>query len=221
MPAAERTIEAIRAAGADIVCLQETTPAWERRLRDRLDGRYPHSVFEDRGRYGCGLATLSVWPVHQVAYVPALAGGRFPSVVVRAETPIGSIQLVNVHLTPPSGANWLGLRPFLRTLRLRECEVRACWPHVSDRIPAIVLGDFNEGDWGFALDWLDRNGFSDALRGFDTGRHTWRLTRRRSIRERLDHVVYSRHLRCLWAEVLHVGGSDHYPVTAVLCRLGA
>jgi len=216
MPSPARTVEAIRTSGCDVVCLQETTPAWERLLRGELTEAYPHMVFAGGEEDAGGLAALSRRPLQQTAWIAPPAEGTLPAAVVAADTPLGTLHVLHVHLTSPS-IDADAVRSFLGTLRLREGEIRAFWPHMPADGPGVVLGDFNEGDWGFALDWLRRRGWQDALWPFERHRPTWRYSLcRRWIRERLDHVVHSPDLLAVAAEVRHVGGSDHYPVVATL-----
>src|SRR5262245_55782452 len=56
----ELAAQAIRDSGADIVCLQETTPDWETNLRSELGKEYSLFKFHhSQTRYGGGLAFLS------------------------------------------------------------------------------------------------------------------------------------------------------------------
>ena len=65
----------IRSSGADIVCLQETTPEWERHLRPSLARDYSFAAFRhSTTRTGGGLAFLARVPAREVAYVPSHTG---------------------------------------------------------------------------------------------------------------------------------------------------
>src|SRR5262245_27323173 len=46
-PGADQAAEIIRKSGADIVCLQETTPEWEQFLRQTLGRDYPFAQFRN------------------------------------------------------------------------------------------------------------------------------------------------------------------------------
>ena len=59
--------------GPDIVCLQETTPEWERFLRPRLSHRYPHIEFRHSPGAG-GQAFLSMFPFRELSYDPSPVG---------------------------------------------------------------------------------------------------------------------------------------------------
>ena len=69
----------------DIVCLQETTPAWERFLRPRLEDRYPFVRFH-HSRGAGGLAFFSKFPMAEKS-LDASPVGWFPAWTVIAETP--------------------------------------------------------------------------------------------------------------------------------------
>ncbi len=219
-PTPEKAIQAMAGSGADILCLQETTPRWEALIRSRLGTSYPHMAFQHSEGAG-GLACLSRWPISETAFIPPEAGW-FPGWILSAETPIGRTQLLNVHLRPPLDAGeGLSSIPgaYLRTKAIRLEEIRGFVERMDAASPAILLGDFNEEDRGRALSWLRKRGFMDALAEFDTRADTWeRETAYATLSARLDHILHSPHFRCLSARVLRQGASDHFPVLAVLER---
>src|SRR5262245_51385184 len=70
-PRPDLAAEIIRQSGADIVCLQETTPEWERFFRQALAKEYPFADFRySKDRMGGGLAFLSKVRAQTVAYIP-------------------------------------------------------------------------------------------------------------------------------------------------------
>ncbi len=215
-PAPDQALAAIVEADAHVVCLQETTPGWERFLRPRLRDRYPHMAFRHRPGAG-GLAVLSRGAVEEAAYIPSPVGW-FPAWVLRAETPAGRVQIMNLHLHPAvneEGRFSLGAY-YCETPELRLREIREFHSRLERGLPTVVLGDFNEGDSGSAVAWLRERGFADALAGFDTSADTWRYESSFiSLGKRLDHILYSGDLRCVEARVLERGASDHFPVQAV------
>ena len=97
--AIDLAVAAIAEADADLVCLQETTPAWEQELRGALAGIYPRMEFRHSGGAG-GQAILSKYELQEVAYVRETPGW-FPGWIIKAKTPVGVVQVVNVHLRPP------------------------------------------------------------------------------------------------------------------------
>lgn len=214
-------VAAIREADADIVCLQETTPAWEAHLRRALADRYPHSGFR-HSRGAGGLGFLAKRPFAERAFIPPTAGW-FPAWLVRAETPLGPLDVLNVHLRPPLTENGSIVPGYLATPAVREREVEALLPHLAPDVPAVLAGDFNEDEDGDALERLALAGFRSALPEHDAGADTWRwATSLGELSLRLDHVVYdARRLEPLSARVVRAGRSDHFPVHAVLVAAAA
>jgi len=216
MPRADLTVAAIIGADADIVCLQETTPDWQWYLTDALGQRYPHMEFRHYGGAG-GMAFLSKRPFATQAYVKPKAGW-FPAWIVTVHTPLGRVQVCNLHLRPSlSDRGSVSLSSYINTKDIRRKEIEAAWEHLDPDRPAVVVGDLNESDSGRAVTWLKGQGFTDAIAEFDKDAHTWRwrwglIT----LRDRFDHILHSAHLRAASARVIKEGASDHYPVTAVV-----
>ncbi|MFH2006688.1 MAG: endonuclease/exonuclease/phosphatase family protein [bacterium] len=213
-----RSARVILATNADVVALQETTPSWERELRRRLGSRYPIMRFR-HGRGAGGMAFLSRWPLQTVAVFQPPARGWFPAWLVKVRSNNGQVYLLNVHLRPPIGdSGKLSSVPaayfYTRSIRLRELQLYV--GRVPNRYPLIVLGDFNEAA-GPAIRWIRGRGMRSALAKVDRKTPTWRWkTSLYTFRSRLDHIFFSKHFRCVDAQVLGDAASDHYPVEAVL-----
>jgi endonuclease/exonuclease/phosphatase (EEP) superfamily protein YafD len=83
-------------------------------------------------------------------------------------------------------------------------------------IPIILLGDFNEEEGGQAYRYLEEEGLRDARKEFDGAKHTWQwplLGGWYVMKARYDHLFYSpTSLKCLGAQVIQEGASDHFPV---------
>jgi endonuclease/exonuclease/phosphatase (EEP) superfamily protein YafD len=232
MPCAEATVEAIASADADVVCLQETTPAWERLLGERLGGRYAHAAFRHGGAgrpgaeapgRGAGLGVLSRLPFRHVAARKS-EGAWSEGWVIEVHTPAGPVQVVNMHLRPPvTAAGAPSLAVYLQTAQTRRGEVEEFSALVAGERAAVVLGDFNEFAWGAAPAALREKGLASALARFDAWSDTWRWAPAPLLlHARIDHIFHSGHLRCLHARVIKAGGSDHWPVVATFeaCRCG-
>jgi endonuclease/exonuclease/phosphatase family metal-dependent hydrolase len=214
MPRAFDAVAAIRATDADLVCLQETSPDWELLLRSLLSDVYPHMMFKHYGAAG-GQAILSKAPFEEIAYEKPSAGW-FPGWAVRARTALGDIQVLNVHLRPPLREDGrISTTIYFKSRDTRRSEIESLYAHIDPEQPALVMGDFNEGDTGLAVSFLAEKKFSDALPQFDRGAKTWRWrVGLITLTDRFDHIIHSAHLECLHARVLNRGASDHLPVVA-------
>lgn len=212
---ADANADAILAGEADIVCLQEVTPAWERALRSRLDQHYPHAIY----RHGspAGLAVLSKYPLEVTSSWRSAAG--WPGLLARVTMDARVVQVMALHLRPPFvDKGGLSLRAFLRWPSAHRTEIREAWSKIDATLPLVVAGDMNEADRGVASRWLtETRGMTNAL-----GRHapkdqTWQLDVGFTIlASRLDHIFHSDHFRSTSARVIRRGRSDHYPVVATL-----
>jgi endonuclease/exonuclease/phosphatase (EEP) superfamily protein YafD len=211
--ATAEVVAAIERTDADIVLLQETTDEAEALLLRELGDDYPHALFRECCRAG-GLGILSRHPIVEDEYLPSQRGW-FPAWRVVVATPIGTVQLVDVHLRPPISDSGSWVAGYFSTGGFRKQELEDVWPTLAD-IPTIVAGDFNESEGGDALTLLRERGFESALPQHHPAAHTWRWrTRLGMLRLRLDHLVYGPGLTATWAEVIDVGPSDHLPVVAV------
>ncbi len=217
-PGRREALEILRAADADIVCLQETNPAWEAYLTPELKRKYRFVKFRHAGGAG-GLAILSRFPVQEVFFGRTRAGW-FPKWVVKVETPVGAVQVVNVHLRPPLAARGgVSIRTWFRTREVRKEEVREIFGKLRPSLPVLFMGDFNEHEDGRACGWLRAKGMTDALSEFDRDTDTWEWDTGRwwlgTLEDRFDHILYSPPLYALDARVIKKGKSDHFPVLAV------
>jgi len=218
MPGATEAARAILETDADIVCLQETTPAWQQYLTGQLGERYPHSRYKHRGGAG-GMGVLSKLPFRNVAYTDPQAGW-FPSWIIEVETPLGPVQICNVHLRPPlSDRGSISPAAYVNTPEIHRREIAEAYGQMDGKRPRLIVGDFNENDAGGGIAWLGERGFKDALSEFNTSEKTWcwkvgPIT----LRDRLDHILHSSDLHAASAWVLAKGKSDHRPVVAIVER---
>jgi len=196
---------------ADIVCLQETTPDWENLLRKNMSQKYSHILFKHCCRAG-GLAVLSKFAIKKDTYISNDIGW-FPGWWLLFDTPLGEIQVLNLHLKP--GINEKGkagflAREFFKAQKLHIKELTLFMTYLNPDIPALILGDLNENDKSRAMKWLRKKmGYTDALRLFDKNSRTWEWG---ILRGRYDHILFDNTLKCTHTKVYHQGVSDHFPV---------
>lgn len=204
---------------ADIVCLQETHRYWESALEAQLGKKYPYCVFHEWESAG-GVAILSRYEL-QDARLLEPNEGWFPAILTRVQTPVGLIQILNVHLRPPlSDRGAVSIGAYFRATDIHCRELEDFISHTASSEPLIIMGDFNENENGKAVSRLVERGFTDALSVYDkyTKTWVWRTSSGIALKNRYDHILYSRHLSCAAAKVTPVEGSDHMPVVAVIVR---
>jgi endonuclease/exonuclease/phosphatase family metal-dependent hydrolase len=218
VPDPDTAIELIRHSNADIVCLQETTPEWAHLLRTALADPYPFMEFrQSPGRMGGGLAFLSKVAASEVAYLPSETGW-FDGWIKSFQTPLGPVQILNVHLQPPVGKSGsFNACGYLFTSDDRLKEIERFYPARLPAVPMLVVGDFNDAEGSPVVEWLKNQGYNSALSQFDRRTPTWQwragpLT----LRRRMDHILFPNELHCCAAEVIRAGSSDHFPVSATL-----
>jgi vancomycin resistance protein VanJ len=218
----DAAIASIRALEADVVALQEVSPAHANAIGSGLHADYPYWVLQPGYEaYGNGL--ISRLPFAQSADALPDPDWIGDPIIATLAFDGGDITVISCHTAPvrtPAAA--------------RERQARALVAYARDLgRPCIVLGDFNSTPLNDAYSIL-RRGLRDVWR--DAGRglgHTfpgpaWSHARgdglprplRRLIPHwllRIDHVFVTAHWRAVSARVSHQhGGSDHRPVVADL-----
>ncbi len=208
------TLAAIGEAEADVVILQETTPAWEDAIREAFSETYPVMAFR-HSRGAGGLAILSRFPLDEGELYDA-PSGWFPAWRAVVDGPFGPVQLLAVHLRPPVSDSGSVVSGYFQTPAVREVEMTDYLERLDPDLPTIVAGDLNERN-GRALTLLREAGFESVLPNFRGRQRTWRWTTSLGeVTSQLDHVVIDGRLEALSAEVLEAGRSDHLPVHVVL-----
>ena len=229
---------AIRAAAADIVCLQEARSEQSGALSKLLPGY----LVRGDGQF----VVASKYPIVDVYLPPRIVheGAHFdvPFVRYRIDAPGGLIDLYNIHPVSPHGsfdkleqaarACFTSSRvagssatptPAFRHLgdnaQLRELQVRAVADHAGAApYPVIIVGDTNLPSLSRVLAQsfgAYQDGFVEAGRGFG---YTF-PAHRSPPWLRLDRIMADRHFRFVSFSRLFVHLSTHYPVVADLERV--
>lgn len=214
------SIDAIASASADIVLLQETNAEWERALVERLGARYPHRRFAPPSDWVAG--GLGVLSRHPIVSIDTLTAPRAPFFAWRIvlDSSLGRIQVFNFHLRPPmsDGGSWVVGYFSTREDRLREVQhhIEALDP----KLPALLVGDFNEEGDGRAISYLKQRGFADAIAQFHGGKRTWEWpVGSMTLRFQLDHILHDVHFVPVAAAIVEAGRSDHKPIWADFDRI--
>jgi endonuclease/exonuclease/phosphatase family metal-dependent hydrolase len=212
-------VEIIRNSGAEIVCLQETSPQWAQYLRQALGADYRFMQFRDsQYRMGGGLGFLAKVPAQEVAYIPSETTW-FDGWIMKFETAIGVVQVINVHLRPPISDSGSWMSGYFTTDDDRRLEMEKFYQAGEPQTPTFVLGDFNDGESSAVARWLESKGLTNALRQFDRYSPTWQWqTSVGTLKRRMDHIFYPPEFDCTATEVIRAGASDHFPVQAIFTK---
>jgi endonuclease/exonuclease/phosphatase family metal-dependent hydrolase len=206
-----RTIDAIGAPNADIVCLEEVTHAWADTVRQRYASQYEYMLFAPKENAG-GLAVLSHFPLEDHGVIP-VPGDLHPGWVVHVVTPTTRVQLIAVHLRSLFNGTRDWVSNYFATGRDHIAETRLFFDHASSDLPTIVAGDFNESPNGSAVELLEGRGFQNVLPMFKPGQFTWK-GKLLGYDMMIDHVMIDRSFEPLDGWVERNGNSDHFPVIA-------
>jgi endonuclease/exonuclease/phosphatase (EEP) superfamily protein YafD len=203
-------------ARPDVAVLQECNDA-------RLE--QPAEWHRHRIRETC---LLSRFPIVEVAARDPKdmwkLGGSGEMVRYRLDTPIGLVDLTNVHLETPRegleailGSRLHGVPVLQAKYAQREIEARLArrWVDEGPRRLRLVAGDFNtpiESNL-YRTYWSGfRDCYAAAGWGFGDTKHT------RRIGTRIDHILAGDGFECVDARVGPSVGGDHAPVIATLRR---
>jgi endonuclease/exonuclease/phosphatase (EEP) superfamily protein YafD len=208
------TCAVIEGSGADVVVLQEITPSLAAFIQSSLQDRYPYMRFR-MDRFGGGLGVISRFQFQDVAIVPSPVND-YDSWLFTAATPIGHLEILTVHLDPDvNTCDEFSPIAYLKGRRRRLVEIKVFAPYMRPDGLRVIAGDFNEDDKGSGVEFLEANGFTDALPMYDRWSRTWALWWPVPlISARLDHILYAKPLQCYDARVLGHGGSDHRAIMA-------
>ena len=212
------SLDAIAAQDADVILLQEITPAWQRALARRFERTYPHQVFRLHTRSAGGLAVLSKHAITAEELIPSPNPGWFPAERLVISTDVGDVQILNVHLRPAiDGGSWI--KGYFTTPPLRLREIETYFPKLARDLPTIVAGDFNEAPDGTAVKYLAERGFTRVPANDPP---TWHYVVEKDgkpsevLAMDIDHVLLDRHFVAKDFRVIDAGTSDHRPVVVTI-----
>lgn len=214
------TLDAIAAADADVVLLQEIDRGWEDVLDKRFARAYPHRAFRLHARAAGGLAVLSKLPLAEEQLVPTPPEGWYPAQRVVVDGPFGKVQMLNVHLRPARDRNgWI--TGYQTTPRHRLAQAKAFFGKLTGGVSTLVAGDFNELPDGLAVAYLTLQGLARVQTAGPTTWHYAKVIRGRKLSMLsmdIDHVLVDDTLAASDAQVLDAGASDHRPVVVTLSK---
>jgi vancomycin resistance protein VanJ len=223
-------IEVIRASGADIVAVQELSPAAASRFSADLVREYPYQALHPQRYANSGQGILSRYPIVADKYwrdrmFPDSLGNQ------RAEIDFNGPRITLYNMHP--------LRPVLRGLSFDDRQRRQTVTSLleltkQDNGPILIVGDFNMTDQTEDYRRIAAS-FSDTYRevgwgmGFTFPDADPVTPSKQKIRRmiqfplllRLDYIFHTDAFQALEANVWpESGGSDHHPVYARLALRG-
>jgi endonuclease/exonuclease/phosphatase (EEP) superfamily protein YafD len=215
-----KSLDAIAAEDADVVCLTELTPTFVKGFETspKLAKAYPYRSFApQKGTWGVGFA--SKVPLANVQTGPVLPV-KIPAMEATVQFDGGPVQLLCVHLIPPGGKDGVTLETLAKNAATRKQQAETLVKRYAKvKTPVVLLGDFNEEPVGAAMGVLGDAGWSRGCllptsscgATFPGPVVSWPAV------FQVDHVL-ARGLTFLSAGTVRAGGSDHYPVAAKLIR---
>jgi len=215
------SIAALASANPDIVVLQETNEVWEAALVETLGARFPHRRFRSPpGWPASGFGILSRFPIVTLDELPAIAG-PFIAWRIVVDTPLGRIQILNLHLRPPmsDGGSWVV--GYWSTREVRREELQYHLESLDQTLPTLIAGDFNEEGSGLAMRHLTDRGYADAIATYrgEAPTWSWPVSSGITLRFQLDHLLHDPHFIAVAADIVDAGRSDHLPIWADLERV--
>jgi endonuclease/exonuclease/phosphatase (EEP) superfamily protein YafD len=216
-PDPKSALDAIAQADPDIVLLQEITTEWRSLLEKRFKATYAHRAYHTGG--AGGIAVLSKHAItKEELWYPRGTGAYFPAQRIVVDSPLGPLQLLNVHLRPAKDdGSWV--KGFMTTPPIRRREIE--WHHkrLDPSLPTIIAGDFNEDPDGLAIDYLAAHGITRVP---TTGPRTWHYEQLVNgkpwdlLKMDIDHVLVDGNFVAKDAHVMDAGYSDHRPVVVTI-----
>lgn len=209
------TARLIERIDADVVVMQETTPAFADEVRRRLGDRYPYMEFHV-GPLGNGPGVLARSAPSTAHYAPSTIGMN--GVWVGTFGMGGrAVQIVDVHLHPtlPKSTNPIDVASeYRRAEAVRVAQLDELRAVLDPAVPAVLIGDFNALPGSPTLVRLRELGWSDGLAGSAAATEpTYQL---RGLGFHIDHILVPTGVACNAPAIVREGTSDHVPVTATL-----
>ncbi|MCB9450921.1 MAG: endonuclease/exonuclease/phosphatase family protein [Anaerolineaceae bacterium] len=223
----------VRSTDADLVLLQEISPAYANDGLANLRDRYPYqSIQPDPSRWG-GNFTLSRYPILEESYVDLHTPGTPAPLRLVLDVGGQRVAVYNVHLAFPVGEQHVNL-PFpidsfyMRVMlgfddRVRNQQIAELTTYLkTEPYPFIVAGDFNTSDQSATYGRLARvmrDSFREAGRGLGG---SWPVSTARGLPAflppliRIDYIWHSADFQTVAAWQDAPVGSDHLPLHALL-----
>jgi endonuclease/exonuclease/phosphatase (EEP) superfamily protein YafD len=202
----------IRQANADVILLQEYTPQWHDALNSGLEDMYPHRFWvKQSDSFGSAIYSRFPWVDKPQTSLPFGDWG-VPELYASVQVGQQIVDLYNIHLLPPRN---------LAYTREHLDQAANLGQYLASRSgrTIIVGGDFNFTGQMIQSDLIYKAGLVDAYEQARSGRGaSWPVNSifRFAPGIQLDHLYFSKGIRCRHIRYGEANGSDHYSVLADL-----
>lgn len=194
----ERAIAFLKSSDADVLILQEVTPAQVEALARRLS-QYPHHTVTSGSRHG--LAVFSRWPLRAEHLLSSAGATRITRTTIDWQG--RPFTMFGVHLSWPLGR----VEAAARTVQL-DALAKAVRNEAG---PVLLAGDFNLTPWSRHYErFVANSGLADCALGHGL-MPTW-PSQALPVRIRIDLCFASAHWRVRDMVAGPKLGSDHLPV---------
>ena len=195
---ADAVLDLVREEVPDVLVLQEFTSRWAADL-SALKETFPYH-FELPQEDNFGLALYSRLPINGTEVIAL--GESSPALRTEIATAEGPLLLIAVHLRPPVSP---------ARARERIAQFRHLATLATDRLPLVVVGDFNATPWSpHFKHWIEEAGLQSG-QGRGAVAYTW-PAQLPIFWIPIDGCVVSNHLRIIEQRRGSSIGSDHYPL---------
>lgn len=204
LPVSPSRVHSYLATGdIDLAILNEISPEWEAYFK-KWDLPFAYQVIEAQAD-NFGIALLSRWPLEDKRIVWLGEDMPAPSIMAKAVTPLGTIQIIATHPPPP-------LMPFLSRWR-NNALLAIADILLTSPIPVLVAGDLNATPWSYPLNQIIA--LPDVKGGTFYG--TWPSVAP-LLGVPIDHILVTGPYAFASYHNGPLTGSDHMPLEAVLVR---
>lgn len=212
----DKVHQAILDHDADIVCLQETNPDWEKFLDQYLKDKYPTQKYlHNRQIGGAILLKKDIKLINYQEITLKEPESWFPFQLLKVKVKNVEITIANIHLCPSKSKDG-GLYNnfyyyFFESTFVRYREIKEI---VMTDLIDIVIGDYNENHEGYACFQMGCLGYKDSL-DLSENQLTWNWEIcGYNLTASLDHCFYSPRLEAVecTSDLKYRGISDHLPV---------
>lgn len=207
----DRAFDYIQSQPADLIFLQEVTPAWFKQIESNLP---QYQVVISRPQNNSqGVAMLL--PVNfsqnfkllspQIINFPEWSERPLIEATIRWKN--REVKVLSLHTTRPRNAG-------TSNFQQREFEEVANWSRQQQKAkhPVIILGDFNNTPWSVrSRQFLREGNLIDSQRGFGL-QPTWMAGLPFPLQIPIDRCIYSKEIDTLHYKIGSEIGSDHLPL---------